>query len=454
MRIINEIKEAFSYFSSPCLPKSFQESQKDLFEKSKPYQTLLQNFTIDYLKENLPHQTAYMIIQLSEDRQQLYIGYMSINKEKKFDYYMSKIILSDEKRQQLQKMVDTLAQNKITMQKTPITIEEDLQQLEQDSEQEIVNLVKQLEEFFRPVTEALEPIINPILKDSSLADIESTQNPKDAKGKADNKKQAPPAKSKAAAKGQPAELAAYESSLPLTPSGIENLILMVDHRIDTLPIETLEVFRNVPSMGRDFNLHMHMQRLKNVGHQAALHNNHGINKEELKYIVDPPTTLEEKTQTFLDKELNKMMPGSKWEGIMTKSQHIPSDGEWQRLISQSSMFAYYSMTCLLHKFPPSLISDLSIFNKCKAMVIFDRMNSYKTLIDRNMLTSKHFVPNEQPTQMIALFSLCGVSSITINHWSTKPETNLEVFENFMKGCLVDGVYVGASLKKYWQGKQP
>lgn len=86
---------------------------------------------------------------------------------------------------------------------------------------------------------------------------------------------------------------------------------------------------------------------------------------------------------------------------------------------------YYSMTCLLHKFPSSLISDLSIFNKCKAMVIFDRMNSYKTLVDRNVLTSKHFSPDEQPMQQAALFTLCDVSSIVINHWSTRPEDNLE-----------------------------
>jgi len=52
------------------------------------------------------------------------------------------------------------------------------------------------------------------------------------------------------------------------------------------------------------------------------------------------------------------------------------------------------MTCLLHKFPQALISDLTIFNKCKAMVIFDRMNTFKTLVDRNVMTSRHFVPDE------------------------------------------------------------
>lgn len=62
------------------------------------------------------------------------------------------------------------------------------------------------------------------------------------------------------------------------------------------------------------------------------------------------------------------------------------------------MFAYYSMTSIVHKFPPSLVSDLSIFSKCKAMVIIDRMNTYKTLIDRGVLTSQHYIPNEQPLQ--------------------------------------------------------
>lgn len=52
------------------------------------------------------------------------------------------------------------------------------------------------------------------------------------------------------------------------------------------------------------------------------------------------------------------------------------------------------MTCLLHKFPKHLVADLSIFSKCRAMVIFDRMNSYKTLVDRAVLTSRHFVPDE------------------------------------------------------------
>ena len=202
---------------------------------------------------------------------------------------------------------------------------------------------------------------------------------------------------------------------------------MVDQMFETLPMEALQVFQRVPVISRDFNLHLHLHRLNSVGHKAEMHNNQGINKEELKYIVDIPANDELRTNgsSFVKDELTKILPGSKWEGIMTHSDHIPSEGEWQSTIANSSLFMYYSMTCLLHKFPSALITDMSIFNKCKAMVIFDRMNSFKTLVDRNVLTSKHFSPDEQPMQQAALFTLCDVSSIVINHWSTNPEDNLE-----------------------------
>jgi hypothetical protein len=104
--------------------------------------------------------------------------------------------------------------------------------------------------------------------------------------------------------------------------------------------------------------------------------------------------MEDKCNSFMTGDVPKFMPGSKWDGLMTRAHHVPSEGEWQRYISQASMFVYFSMTSLVHKFPPSLISDLSIFSKCRAMVIMDRMNTTKTLIDRNILTSKHYLPNE------------------------------------------------------------
>lgn len=91
--------------------------------------------------------------------------------------------------------------------------------------------------------------------------------------------------------------------------------------------------------------------------------------------------LKAKSESLL-KEIPTLMPGSVLGGILTHKAHLASVGEWQKQISQASMFLYFSMTCLLHQFPKELITDLSIFNNCKSMVIFDRMNTHKQLVDR------------------------------------------------------------------------
>lgn len=81
-------------------------------------------------------------------------------------------------------------------------------------------------------------------------------------------------------------------------------------------------------LSRDFNLHMYMQRLKALGHQAELHNNRGVAKDALSYIIDPPSSLNQPAQTLAEVELPKMLSGADWKGILTSTQHSPSVGEW------------------------------------------------------------------------------------------------------------------------------
>lgn len=77
-------------------------------------------------------------------------------------------------------------------------------------------------------------------------------------------------------------------------------MLMLDSRLEDLPVEALKVFSKIPTIARDFSLHMYMLRIKQVGHQAALHNNQGIAKDNLKYIVDPPEPLADTSKQFLE----------------------------------------------------------------------------------------------------------------------------------------------------------
>ena len=68
--------------------------------------------------------------------------------------------------------------------------------------------------------------------------------------------------------------------------------------------------------------------------------------------------LKVKSESLL-KEIPTLMPGSSLAGILTHKTHLASVGEWQKQISQASMFLYFSMTCLLHQFPKELITDLT-----------------------------------------------------------------------------------------------
>ena len=128
-------------------------------------------------------------------------------------------------------MVTRLASMKTSMQKTPITIDEDLEALERESENELQALIAKMEEFFAPVTTALEAMLHPEIEvEDTGAEDPSALDKKG--GKAKEEKKAPPAK--AAAKGgkggggAQAEVAAYESNIPLTTGGVESVVIMVD----------------------------------------------------------------------------------------------------------------------------------------------------------------------------------------------------------------------------------
>lgn len=50
------------------------------------------------------------------------------------------------------------------MQKSPITIEEDLKDLQDQSEEELQQIMKEFEQFFEPVTTAINAVLNPVRK--------------------------------------------------------------------------------------------------------------------------------------------------------------------------------------------------------------------------------------------------------------------------------------------------
>jgi transcriptional regulator of NAD metabolism len=105
--------------------------------------------------------SGYLVMQISKDKQSMYVGYCQVTKDRKFSFFVDKIVLSVQKRNELESMVKDLGQLKVSMMKTPITIQEDMQALEVASEKELSRIVAKMEEFFAPVTFALEKMICP-----------------------------------------------------------------------------------------------------------------------------------------------------------------------------------------------------------------------------------------------------------------------------------------------------
>jgi len=101
LRQLEFIRRHFQHFSCPSLPKSYTKTEEDIKESSKPMKLLTSFSTIEEFKENLPSQSAFLILQLSEDRQNLYYSIVQISKERKFNYYVSKISFSDFMREKL-----------------------------------------------------------------------------------------------------------------------------------------------------------------------------------------------------------------------------------------------------------------------------------------------------------------------------------------------------------------
>ena len=84
------------------------------------------------------------------------------------------------------------------------------------------------------------------------------------------------------------------------------------------------------------------------------------------------------------------------------------------------------------------------------MLLFDRMNAEKVLVDRNSLLSAHYQLSEQPVQIAALLTLIGVNYFGLNQFAMKTEETIQQYECILKDCIKGdgGVYLGAGLKKY------
>ena len=95
-----------------------------------------------------------------------------------------------------------------------------------------------MEEFFEPVTTVLKEMLHPEVteeeQDINVGSSIDVKGGKAAGGKKEDAKKPAKAPPKGAKGTSAAEVAAYESPLPMTTAGVESVVIMVDQLFETL----------------------------------------------------------------------------------------------------------------------------------------------------------------------------------------------------------------------------
>jgi tetratricopeptide (TPR) repeat protein len=226
-------------------------------------------------------------------------------------------------------------------------------------------------------------------------------------------------------------------TLALSKLGDQNVVILPDSKLASLPLEALSSLSTAQSVSRDFSLNMLHHRM--TASDAA------VKDSKFAYVVDPraedsaytcPEDSERDRTSTLDvfegMVANKFVAG--WEGV-TGTEYIPSDSKWQALLRarESGGFLYHGMGRCLSYMAPSLLAGMSL-SGCNVVILADRAendasNRRQSKIDNQK--SAAVLALEKPYETAALFSLAGVNTIVLNQWANSLHANASLVTNVL-----------------------
>ena len=439
-------------YHSMELPKSISDFKKAV--NDIPYYKTANSDYYDSweeVKELIPNNSSYFIIQMNEDKTILYLGLMTFI-EKEAKYYIKRILLNRKSNEIIDNMIQIIKTMKHTLVKTVIVTTQELEKLFKAQNEKINNIINEIENNIDPeITSAFKEfnnIINPIIKEE-----EESDNKKDNKKGAKKVEKAPPGK-----KGGKGE----NLDILLPTSGIEQITFLVDYRLYDIPFESISIFNKIPYKSNDFSLNTNIMRLKNINYNPT-QNANGISLPgNVKFYLDYHA--EQKLKYDLNKvltdNLNTGSGGAKkgadplsvpLEGVLS-TEHKPSIAELQKLYMNSNIFIFTSQTAFLYQFPYDIFNT-SRFSKCKIAFIIDRIANIKNYVDQNSLIPKTFNFNYQPIDTIAMMTLCGVVSILTTKWSIDYNEASEILNDVIEESVNKNDYISHAINKYKEPKR-
>ncbi|XP_063996010.1 cilia- and flagella-associated protein 46 [Pogoniulus pusillus] len=263
------------------------------------------------------------------------------------------------------------------------------------------------------------------------------------------------------------------------------VVLLGDRLFMELPLEALSIFKGkgISSVCRDFSLlilynRIHLaeseievkagaeisKKTSPKAHQKKNAKKASVNRDlpsnclsvdarNFKYIVDPynegrnaeALSPSQKMKEILEKHRSPFT--LQWEGV-TGSDCVPSQAEWEQLLTNCSAFLFFGMERFLSHV---LLDSLVAMNipKCRLMILLDLVRSkesYQRTANSGIHKNYLHVAVEEPTETAMLLSLTGVGSIIANQWFTTLQENAERLDILSESLLSMGRTTGQTVR--------
>ncbi|KAM4668337.1 cilia- and flagella-associated protein 46 [Amazona ochrocephala] len=265
---------------------------------------------------------------------------------------------------------------------------------------------------FSEILEMMEEYLKPVLSRVDFSDVRERSTPVSAaesrKMKDQNTKHSP-------ARGAPVDLGLC-------------VVLLGDTLFMELPLEALSIFKEegVSSVSRDFSLQILYNRVHLAKSDIVDPYNEGREAEALSPSLKIKEILEKYHDLFTQQ----------WEGVIG-SIHIPSQAEWEQMLTNCSAFLFYGMERFISHI---LLNRLVAMNipKCHLMILLDLVRSkqsHQRITNSDIHKSCLHIAIEGPTESAMLLSLTGVRSIIANQWYTTLQENAERLEILCENLL-------------------
>jgi tetratricopeptide (TPR) repeat protein len=404
-KLLMNIYDSPSLFDLASLkPSPTTTLMEQRLSSSLAFKVLHLNPTWSDLKSLLSTGSAVLTVHMSPDLSRIYVGFVCVYKDKSMGWSFMDRNLELDDRTNLQEMTEQLDKMRLSLQRTPLNVPEDIERLMAQSEQMVIELKDRLDRLLSFARPTLSSLISP----------EQPFEPKPPEDPVPGAKKKPPP-APAGKKGAEEKM---DAQLPVPNSGISTLVMCLDQRLAGLPFEALPWLGCVPIVTMDFSLANYWYRLSALGAKEDANSVFPLPKDSSKFLLEPSL---EPLAAAKVREISEKLMKLKWE-----SSPIASSGLWQRLCSKAGLFLHYLHLGL----PDSDVSVLTSLGCCKLVIMVDKFTSLK-----------RYIPSlPSPHAYAELFTLAGAACVVQNSWAIQPLEG----GRFCEG-LVDGMGAGQTV---------